>query len=186
MYFTKKDQTSNQVSINGTIKEEVKIVSDTQPPNNEVIKMTFFSKVETWFRKVFNDFPGWEKVASSTLTYVAPLLETAIALTAGTPAAAEVATIIGKIQSDLGVAAVLIEILDTSATLTGALSDIQTALPTLLTAVQVSDPTTVTKVTAIVTEIVGEINAVAASVASAVAAPAPAAVPATTEAPAAE
>jgi hypothetical protein len=114
------------------------------------------------------------------------LLETAIALTAGTPAAAEVATIIGKIQSDLGVAAVLIESLDTSATLTGALSDIQTALPTLLTAVQVSDPTTVTKVTAIVTEIVGEINAVAASVASAVAAPAPAAVPATTEAPAAE
>jgi DNA-binding phage protein len=169
--FIKKEQKSNIAPINGTIKEEVNIVSEPKVASNEVIKMTFFSKVEAWFKKVFTNFPGWATVASSTLNYVAPLLETVLALTAGTPVEAEVATIISKIQADLGVAAVAVENAVTSTSLTNALASIESNLPTLLTTVQVTDPTTVTKVTAVVTEILDEVKAVIAAIPAVVTAP---------------
>ena len=126
--------------------------------------MTVWSKVEAWFKKVFSKAPGWEKTASAVLTYVAPLLETVIALTAGEPAAAAIATVVGKVQSDMAVAAVTIEDANASVSLTGVLTSIQTNLSSLLTAGQITDAATVTKVTAVVNTIIAEIKAVAAAV----------------------
>jgi hypothetical protein len=142
------------------------VVSNTAKAEESV--MTFFAKVEAWFKKVFTKAPGWEKTASAVLTYVAPLLETVVALTAGSPAETFVAGVIGKVQSDMAVAAVTIEDATSSVSLTGVLTSIQTNLSSLLTAGQITDAATVTKVTAVVNTIIAEIKAVAAAVPAAV------------------
>jgi hypothetical protein len=133
--------------------------------------MSFFSKVEAWLKKVFGS-PKWENTARATLTIVAPLTETIVGLVAGEPAAAAVGAIINVVQSDLGVAATVIGQADATPTLDGALSAITTNLQALLTAGHISNPTTQTKVTAIVNTIVGEVEAIQKTLPATVAAPA--------------
>jgi hypothetical protein len=123
-----------------------------------------FSSIEAWFKKVFTNAPSWDKIASATLTVVAPLVETVVALTAGEPASAAIAVIVGKIQSDLGAATALIESATASPTLTTILNAVKANLSALLVAGQISDPKTVAEVTSIVNTVIAEIEAISSVV----------------------
>lgn len=126
--------------------------------------MKIFSSIEAWFKKVFTNAPSWDKIASATLTVVAPLVETVVALTAGEPASAAIAVIVGKIQSDLGAATALIESATASPTLTTILNAVKANLSALLVAGQISDPKTVAEVTSIVNTVIAEIEAISSVV----------------------
>jgi hypothetical protein len=121
--------------------------------------MSIFGKIESWFKKVFST-TTWEQKAKATLTVIAPLLETIVALSAGEPAAATVASIIAEVQSDLGAAAALIGQAGSTPTLRSVLESVKSNLQSLLTAGHIKNPETQTKVTAAVNTIVGELEAV--------------------------
>ena len=103
------------------------------------------------------------RVISSTLTYVAPLLESVVTLTAGSADGAAVATIIGVLQSDLGFVAVAIEDIVDATSISSALSAIESNLSNLLTLAKVTDPTTQTAITSTVDMVVNVIKAVISS-----------------------
>jgi hypothetical protein len=128
-------------------------------PEEKRIPMSFFSKIESFLKKVFGS-AKWENIARATLTVVAPLTETIVGLVAGEPAAAALGALINQIQSDLGVAATVIGQADQTPTLTGALTAVQSNLQAILTAGHITDPTTLQKVTAVVNTVAGEIEAV--------------------------
>ena len=142
--------------------------------------MSFFSKIEAAFKKVFGS-SKWEQTAETTLTLVAPLLETLLALTAGAPAATAVGVVIAKIQMGLATAAKLssdikagtVSSANGAQQLSAMLAAVQADLGTLLTATQIKDQTTQAKVTAIVDSISGEVQAIIAALPTPATAPKP-------------
>jgi hypothetical protein len=122
-----------------------------------------FEEVETEAKRILGNSATWDKTASATLTFVAPLLETVLALTAGAPASAAASKVVSRIQTDLAIAATVISTGEATPTLTGALNDIQTNLSGLLKVAQVSDPVTVAKVNAVTNTILAEVKAIVAS-----------------------
>src|ERR1039458_7668805 len=133
--------------------------------------MSFFSKIEAAFKKVFGS-SKWEQTAETTLTLVAPLLETLLALTAGAPAATAVGVVIAKIQMGLATAAKLssdikagtLNATTGAAQLSAALTAVQADLATVLSAAQIKDQTTQATVTALVDMVSGEVQAILAAV----------------------
>ena len=128
--------------------------------------MSFFDKIGRFFKKVFST-TSWEQTASATITVVAPLLETVVALVAGAPAEALVANVVSEIQSDLAASTVLIQ----DAALGNGTTSTKTAIQSILTAVQtnlkslenmaeIKDAATQAKVTAAVSAIGAEITAI--------------------------
>jgi hypothetical protein len=126
----------------------------------------FWDKVEAAFKKLFGS-TKWEQTASSVVTYVAPLLETLVALTAGGPAAAIVTGIVNTVQADLATVAAVVNgatatpPVNELAAVMQALASIQTNLPALLTAAEVKNSTNASKITAVVNTIIGEVEAIA-------------------------
>jgi hypothetical protein len=129
--------------------------------------MSFFKSIESEFKKIFGS-TTWEKTAETTLTLISPLLETAVALTTGEPAAAALTAVIAKVQAALAAAVkVLSDVQAGKATSTSAvqtisttLTAVQSDLQTLLTAGQIKNPATQAKITAIMNTVVGEVQAV--------------------------
>lgn len=120
--------------------------------------------IEAWFKKLFGS-TKWEKTASSVITYVAPLLETIVALVAGQPVEAAVAAIVAEIQGDLAAASALIanaNVLGVSpvAGAINLLNSVKANLGQLLAAAQVKDTALQQKITAISNSIIGEIEAI--------------------------
>ncbi len=69
-----------------------------------VVQLSFFAKVKAELKKLFTHAPGWEASAAATLTYVAPMVETMVALV--DPAVVPlVNTLIAKVQSAMAAAA---------------------------------------------------------------------------------
>lgn len=122
--------------------------------------MTFFSKIEGWFSKVFSKAPSWQQTASATLTVAAPLLETIVTLSAGEGAGEEVGKIVAEVQSDMAAASALITSSGPTPTLNSVLGSITGNLGALLTAGHIKDPGTLEKVTSVVNTIVGEVEAI--------------------------
>lgn len=123
---------------------------------------TEFSKVKTWFSKVFKTLPAWNVVAATALNVAAPLVETIVDL--ADPAAGAVLTpVLTKIQADFGTVASLLASGNTTNVST-FLNAIKTNLPQLLAAAQISDPASVAKSTAAVATITSEIDAILAAV----------------------
>ena len=128
--------------------------------------MSFFASVKSFFHKLFGSLPSWEKSASSTLAFAAPLVEEIVALSAGEPAAAEVQSIVSEVQKDMATVATVVsgaagEPSATSyQTATTALNSIKTNLTGLLTAGHVKNPDTLAKVTGITNTIIGEAEAI--------------------------
>jgi hypothetical protein len=125
----------------------------------------FWYKVEDAFKKLFGS-TTWEKTASSVLTYLAPLLETLVALTAGGPAAALATGIVDTLQSDLATVAAVVNGANATppanelAAVIQALESIETKLAALLTAAEIKNSTNAAKITAVVNTIVGEVEAI--------------------------
>lgn len=124
--------------------------------------MSLFSKIGSWFKKVFGHAASWEKIASVTLTVAAPLTETIIGLTAGEPASAAVAKIISQIQNDMAAVSVTIESAGPTPTITSFLEAIDSNAKLLLTSGDIKDPATLAKVQEVVDVITGEIAAILA------------------------
>jgi hypothetical protein len=125
--------------------------------------------VETVFKKLFGS-TSWEQTALAVITYVAPLLETIVALTAGGPAAALVTAIITTVKADLATLAAVVN----GATATPpanelaaaqqALSSIQANLPQILQLAEVKNSANKDKITAIVNTVIGEVEAIAENI----------------------
>lgn len=123
---------------------------------------TEFSKVKTWFAKVFKALPAWNVIAATALNVAAPLVETIVDL--ANPAAGAILTpILTKIQADFGTVASLLASGNTT-NLATFLNAIKTNLPQLLVAAQITDPDSVAKSTAAVTTIASEIDAILAAI----------------------
>jgi hypothetical protein len=125
----------------------------------------FWSRVEAAFKKLFGS-TTWEKTASATISFVAPLLETIVGLAAGGPAATIVANIVATVQSDLATVSAVV----TGATQTPPANEIQACLnalgsikanfAALLAAAEVKNSAEATKITAVANTIIGEIDAI--------------------------
>ena len=126
---------------------------------------TFFSEVGKYFKKLFGS-TTWEKQVSATISYVSPLLDTVIALTAGAPAAAAVQLVINEIQKGLATLATVVSGAVSAPSTSGyqtainALNSIKTNVQSLLTVAEVKNPTDQAKLADIVDTFVGELDAV--------------------------
>lgn len=128
--------------------------------------MSFFSSIGGFFSKLFSKAPSWSQTASATLTLIAPLTNTIVALTAGETDAAEISSIISEVQSDLAATAALISQAhsgaDVSSQLNSTLSAVSNNLDVLLKAGHIKNATTQAKVEAAIKTITGEIQAIIA------------------------
>jgi hypothetical protein len=122
-------------------------------------KLSFFEKVKAELSKLFAHAPGWEASAAATLTYVAPMVEAVVAL-ADPEAAPAVTAIIGKVQSAMAAAAVVVKTAGPTPTLMTYLNAINNDMTQIESAACIKDPATAAKLTALVGTISGEINAV--------------------------
>jgi hypothetical protein len=128
-------------------------------------KMTFFAKFKAFWKKFFGEEAQWNKAALETITIAAPLVDGALGLI--DPAIEpEVANVLDKVKTDLTTAATLISKGEANPTLAGLLDDIKSNLGSIETAVQIKDPATQAKVTAITNTVIAEVEAVAAELPS--------------------
>jgi hypothetical protein len=125
----------------------------------------FFERVEAAFKKLFGS-TTWEKTASATITYVAPLLETIVQLTAGSAAETVTAGVVATVQSDLATLSAVVDGATATppanelAAATEALTSIQTNFGSLLAAAEVKNSGKVTEITAVANTIIGEVEAI--------------------------
>jgi hypothetical protein len=115
----------------------------------------------------------WEKTASSTLLYIAPLIETISGLAAGGPAETIVTAVINKVQAALGTLSVVISGAATTPTASdmaaavAALNSIKTNLSSLLQVAEVKSAPKSAEITEAVNTVIGEVDAIASNVSTA-------------------
>lgn len=142
---------------------------------------SFFHRVGSAMKKLFGS-STWEKSAQATISYVAPLLETIVQLSAGSGAEQAVASIIGKVQSDLATLSAVVDEANAStdphasAVVATVLGSIRDNLSDLLGMAEIKNAGKVTEITAAVNLIAGEVNAMLGSLPAST----PAAMPAST------
>ena len=128
--------------------------------------MSFWSKVEAFFEKLGG--ASFEQKVQTVSTVCAALLETAVGLVAGEPAAALVTSIVKDVQSDFAaVAAVAASATaggTTKPTVTSILSGTQTNLGALVTSAGVKNSAKVSEVTSIINTVISEIDAIKSAV----------------------
>ena len=128
-----------------------------------VVQLSFFAKVKAELKKLFTHAPGWEASAAATLTYVAPMVETMVALV--DPAVVPlVNTLIAKVQSAMAAAAVVIKDAGPKSTLITYLNAVKSDVALVESAAGVKDPAAAAKLTALIGTITGEIEAILAEV----------------------
>jgi hypothetical protein len=124
---------------------------------------SFFSKIESFFKKVFGSV-AWQQTASAVLTLILPLLKTVLTLVVGEGAADAVTAIVNEVISDLGTVSVLITQSQGDPSVIGTIGNLLNAvvsnLTALLSAGHIKDTATLSKVTAIVNTVVGEAGAI--------------------------
>lgn len=133
------------------------------PASAAVEKPSFFAKVTAELKKLFTHAPGWEASAAATLTYVAPMVETVVALV--DPAVAPVVDgVVVKVQSAMAAAAVVIKDAGPTPTLVTYLNAIQGDMAQVESAAGIKDPAAAAKLAALVGTITGEIGAILAEI----------------------
>jgi len=136
---------------------------------------TFFEKVGAELKKLFGS-TNWEKTAASVVTYVAPLVETIVQLSAGSAAEALVAGVVSTVQSDLATLSAVVS----GATSESSATDLQTAanvlnsikanLSSLLQAAEVKNAAKSSQIQAAATLVINEVEAILANIPAAPAA----------------
>ena len=126
-----------------------------------VAQLSFFAKVKAELKKLFMHVRGWEASAAATLTYVAPLVETVVALV-DPEAAPVVNALIAKVQSAMAAAAVVIKDAGPTPTLITYLNAVKGDLAQVEGVAGVKDPVTAAKLTALIGTITGEVEAILA------------------------
>lgn len=128
--------------------------------------MSFFSKVWSAIRTFFGSAPAWTKQVSTVITLITPLLQTLVALTAGTSDADAVKKIVAEVQAGLKTLGDLVAQGQSDGTtldkVVAILNSIASNLSALLTAGHVKNDRLRTNVEVTVQTIVGEVQAVLA------------------------
>lgn len=114
---------------------------------------TFASKVEKDIEKLWSKAPSFSTVLSTTITFVGPILETLVTITAGQAAGTLTTTIVNKIQQDLLAVKGLISVIGPTPSVKNILLGVQSDLSSLLTATQVSDPKSVANINLVISEL---------------------------------
>lgn len=136
---------------------------------------SFFSKVASWFKRLFKAAPQAEHIALATITYVAPIVEGILALV-DPPAAAIVTPIITVVERDLSTVAATIQdgmpAAGSSAeqAVESALNAIKSNIGGLLQVAEVKNSAKITEITTAVNTITGEVDAILGSLGTAPAA----------------
>lgn len=132
------------------------------PLEDSMSLSTFFHKVGSAFKKLFGS-STWEKTASSTITFVAPLLETIVGYVAGSGAENTVKGIIGTVQSDLATIAAVVDggQVDAhgTAVVVSALNSVRANMSGLLNLAEVKNSDKQAAITTAVNLVVGEVDA---------------------------
>lgn len=121
---------------------------------------SFFSEVETEFKKLFGSAPAALQTASAVITVVAPLVESLIALTGNEAAAAAIAVVVKQVEVDITAVQVTLKSVGSPLSLVGVLDAIVSNLKTLLTAGDIKDAKTLEVVTSVVNTIVAEFESI--------------------------
>jgi hypothetical protein len=125
--------------------------------------MSFFSKIGSFFKKLFTNAPSWSQTASTTLTLAAPLISTVVGLVSGPDNAAEALQVAHEVQADLTAASALISQAhgtNEAGNLAAILQSVNSNLDALLGAGHIRNPETLSKVKTIVGTISGEVSAI--------------------------
>ena len=108
---------------------------------------TFAAWAEKQLAKLYTSAPAIEKIASTVLTYVGPVLKIVVTAEAGAPAGAIVSNVIEQAQSDLVVAGSLIYDFGATPSAATLIGSVASNLNGLLTAGHITNATSVANVT---------------------------------------
>lgn len=111
------------------------------------------SKFEHLLAEFEGKAPAIEKVMAATLTFVGPILQTIVTLTAGAPTAALVAEVVSKAQSDLAAVNGLVTAIGPTSSVASILDGVASDLSALLPAAGITDSATVAKVSLVINEL---------------------------------
>jgi hypothetical protein len=136
---------------------------------------TFGAWAEKELAAIVGKAPKIEAVAASVLQYAGPALQTVVSIEAGAPAGALVGKIIAEAQGGLVAASGLLSDFGATPTVGSVVSSVKTNLSALLSASNVTNPTSV----ATITKVINELDLLATALSGT---PAVAAVPPTTTA----
>ena len=125
---------------------------------------TDFQDIENLFKKLFKNEPSWAQVASADIAYVAPIIETILALFGQGAIDATVTATVAVIQTDLVLATKFIQALDSSKNLTDVLEALKANFLGLLQLAAIKNSDKVSTITAYVNGVVAEIEAIIAAV----------------------
>lgn len=128
--------------------------------------MSWFTKVENAFKDLFKS-TTWEQTAETTISVAAPMVETIVALAAGGPAEAAVASVVRQVQNGLaGAKAVLGSVSGTTAKaqVSSLITAVNANLATLLQDADIKNSTHAAEITAAVNGLSGELQAIIAAV----------------------
>ncbi len=137
------------------------VVAVTAAAVTAVPHQSFAEKIEAGFKRLFGHAPTYAGIATSTITFVAPLVLGVTALV--DPAALPVVQpIVIKIQSALAAANVVIKDAGPQATIATYLQSVTSNLGQLESAAQIKNTDQAAKLTGLVTLISGEVQALLA------------------------
>jgi hypothetical protein len=140
-----------------------------EQPKESIAKkiVTFFEHIGDFLKEHLGSAASFEQTAATALTIVKPLLNSLLALTAGEPFAAKVSSVVSQVSTALSNTAALLNGAETGGatdSISGFLSEIQTALPTLLQDADIKNSAKLTQIEAIVNTVLGEIGAISAAI----------------------
>jgi hypothetical protein len=119
-----------------------------------------FEDITNIFIKFFKQVPIWTTTASTTLAFIAPVLETIVAIDGSVALDNKVVNVIKLIQSDLVLAAKFVNAVDSSKNLVDVLESIKTNVGDLLTIAAVKNSAHFAQYENYAKAIIGEIEAI--------------------------
>lgn len=125
--------------------------------------MSLFSDIKSLFAKIEKKEPAIATVAEQTLTSVSIVIESVLDVSGQTAEASAVAGVVAIALSSIKAVTAVVTAAGPTVTVSSALSAVVANLESLLTAGQIKDPATLSKVTALVNLAVTELKNVLAS-----------------------
>jgi hypothetical protein len=124
------------------------------------IFQTSYDEIKDLFITFFKKEPSWAAVAEADITFVAPVINTIVTLTAGPVVDAAVNDAIIGIQTGLVVATKFIKAEDSSKNLSDVLTNLVSSLQGLSTLSGIQSHPQVTKITSLIASIILEIETI--------------------------
>ena len=121
---------------------------------------THLTDIEATFQKFFHTVPSWTQTASVDIAFVAPILETILAVDGKVALDAQVTKTVTTIQTDLVLAAKFVNAANASQNLVDVLDSIKTNAGDLLTIAAIKDSAHAATITSYISGLIAEIDAI--------------------------